>query len=158
MPSQVQEARAEYRADDAVLAAAMKILAKRLKQPGQMLSSPTIVKDYLTLHLATLEAERFDALFADVKNRLLKHEIMFTGTITHTSVYPREVVKLALQLNASSVILAHNHPSGDPAPSEADHRLTRALTQALGLVDIRVLDHVIVAGMRTHSMAEHGQI
>jgi DNA repair protein RadC len=158
MPSQVQEARAEYRADDAVLAAAMKILAKRLRQPGQLFSSPAIVKDYLTLQLAMLESERFDVLFVDTKNRLLKHEIMFTGTVTQTNVYPREVVKLALQLNAVSVILAHNHPSGEPTPSEADHRITQTLVQALGLVGIRVLDHIIVAGVRTHSMAEHGQI
>ncbi|RLM51887.1 hypothetical protein DVK02_16725, partial [Halobellus sp. Atlit-31R] len=85
-------------------------------------------------------------------------EEMFRGTLTHTSVYPREVVKAALRRNAAGVILAHNHPSGVPEPSEADLRLTSSLVQALALVDIRVLDHFVVAGTRVHSFAEHGQI
>ena len=93
-----------------------------------------------------------------MKNRLIDAKEMFRGTLTHTSVYPREVVKEALARNAASVMLAHNHPSGTPEPSESDLRLTRALLQALALVDIRILDHFVVAGAQVHSFAEHGQI
>lgn len=157
-----EEDRAEYLAstasDDAIIKQALSILAKRIKRPGALMDSPTAVKDYLRLHMAGLEAERFDVLFLDVKNRVIKHEQMFTGTLASTSVYPREVVKAALSHNASAVMMAHNHPSGEPEPSEADHRITRALQQALALVDVRTLDHFIVAGDKVHSFAEHGQI
>ena len=95
-------------------------------------------------------------LFLDVRNKLIECNEMFRGTLLHTSVYPREIVKAALGNNAASVILAHNHPSGTVDPSNADKTLTRSLKQALGLVDIRVLDHIIVAGSRTFSFAEHG--
>jgi DNA repair protein RadC len=97
-------------------------------------------------------------LFLDVKNRLIASKEMFRGTLTHTSVYPREVVKEALACNAASVMLAHNHPSGTPDPSESDLLLTRALGLALALVDVRLLDHFVVAGHRVHSFAEHGQL
>jgi DNA repair protein RadC len=97
-------------------------------------------------------------LFLDVKNRLIDSQEMFTGTLTHTSVYPREVVKAALRRNAASVMLAHNHPSGVSEPSDADLRLTTALVQALSLVDVRVLDHFVVAGNHVHSFAENGQM
>jgi DNA repair protein RadC len=94
----------------------------------------------------------------DVKNRLIDSQEMFTGTLTQTSVYPREVVKAALSRNASSVLLAHNHPSGVCEPSDADLHLTGALVQALSLIDVRVLDHFVVAGSHVHSFAEHGQL
>jgi DNA repair protein RadC len=93
-----------------------------------------------------------------VKNRLINCDEMFRGTLTHTSVYPREVVKAALRRDAAAVILAHNHPSGVAEPSDADLRLTSALTQALSLVEIRVLDHFVVAGSHVHSFAENGQL
>jgi DNA repair protein RadC len=97
-------------------------------------------------------------LFVDVKNRLIADKELFRGTLTHASVHPREVVKEALACNAANVLLAHNHPSGSPEPSEADLRLTRTLSEALALVDIRVLDHFVVAGPLVHSFAEHGQL
>ncbi|WP_373988598.1 DNA repair protein RadC [Duganella sp. BuS-21] len=127
-------------------------------QGGAMLSSPRAVKDYLRTVFAGKSFESFHVLFLDVKNRLIDAREMFRGTLTHTSVYPREVVKEALARNAASVMLAHNHPSGTPEPSESDLLLTRALVQALALVDIRILDHFVVAGRQVHSFAEHGQL
>jgi len=122
------------------------------------LCSPEVVKTYLRTRFGCQAHESFIVLFLDVKNRLIDHQEMFTGTLTHTSVYPREVVKAALRRNASGVMLAHNHPSGAPDPSEADMRLTSALVQALALVDVRVLDHFVVAGSQVHSFAENGQL
>ncbi|QOY93687.1 DNA repair protein RadC [Massilia sp. UMI-21] len=120
--------------------------------------SPEAVRIYLRHQFALQAHESFVVLFVDVKNRLITYREMFRGTLTHTSVYPREVVKAALQCNCAAVILAHNHPSGVAEPSEADLRLTSALVQALALVDIRVLDHFVVAGAQVHSFAEHGQL
>jgi DNA repair protein RadC len=127
-------------------------------QAGQSLASPEIARQYLRLCMGRQPHESFRVLFLDVKNRLLASEEMFRGTLTHTSVYPREVVKAALGYNAASVMLAHNHPSGVPEPSEADLLLTRALVQALGLIDVRVLDHFVIAGPHVHSFAENGQL
>jgi len=142
--------------EDAIIAQAMAILAKRMRRSGVALSSPTAVKQYLTLQLAQLEREVFYVLYLDVKNRLIAGEELFSGTLTHTSVYPREVAKAALLHNAASVIFSHNHPSGTPEPSAADHALTKALKISLALVDVRALDHVIVAGTQTLSFAERG--
>ena len=141
----------------AVMELAQRAMAEELRA-GQLLSSPDTVRQYLRCTLGRQGHESFVVLFLDVKNRLLASEEMFRGTLTHTSVYPREVVKAALAHNAASVLLAHNHPSGSAEPSEADLLLTRALTQALALVDVRVLDHFIVAGASVHSFAEHGQL
>ena len=116
------------------------------------------VKQYLRLLFSGRTFESFYVLFLDVKNRLVDVKELFRGTLTHTSVYPREVVKEALARNAASIMLAHNHPSGTEDPSEADLRLTRSLVQALALVDIRILDHFVVAGQHVHSFAEHGQL
>jgi DNA repair protein RadC len=116
------------------------------------------VKRYLRIKLGGQRHESFVVLFVDVKNRLIADKELFRGTLSHTSVYPREVVKTALACNAASVIFAHNHPSGTPEPSEADLLLTRTLKQALALVEIRVLDHFVVAGPLVHSFAEHGQL
>lgn len=127
-------------------------------QGGVTLGSPDAVKQYLRLNLSRQPHESFLVLFLDVKNRLIARKEMFRGTLTHTSVYPREVVKTALAYNAAGVMLAHNHPSGAPEPSESDLLLTRALVQALALVDVRVLDHFVVAGPQVHSFAEHGQM
>ncbi len=141
----------------AVLELARRALAEDLKA-GVTLSSPTAVKQYLQLLLGNRGYESFAVLFLDVKNRLIASEELFRGTLTHTSVYPREVVKASLAQNAAAIILAHNHPSGSPEPSAADHTLTQALKQALALVDVRVLDHFIVAGRQVYSFAEHGQV
>jgi DNA repair protein RadC len=102
--------------------------------------------------------ESFTILYLDISNRLIATEELFRGTLTQTGVYPREVVKTALAYNAASVILAHNHPGGAALPSGSDHALTKLLTQALDLMDIKVLDHFIIAGPYIHSFAEHGQI
>lgn len=141
----------------AVMELARRAAGEQLRA-GCALGSPELVRQYLRLGMGRQQHESFSVLFLDVKNRLLACEEMFRGTLTHTSVYPREVVKAALARNAASVMLAHNHPSGSPEPSEADLLLTRALVQALALVDVRVLDHFVVAGAQVHSFAEHGQL
>jgi DNA repair protein RadC len=121
------------------------------------LSAPGAVRDWLRLKLAPLQQEVFIALWLDAQNQLIADEILFKGTLTQTSVYPREVVKQALARNAAAVILAHNHPSGLAEPSKADEMLTRTLKEALALVDVRLLDHFIVAGQNTPlSFAERG--
>jgi DNA repair protein RadC len=148
---------AKYAQLQAVLELARRALGEEL-QAGAALSSPQAVKQYLQLLLAAKPYECFAVLFMDVKNRLIACEELFRGTLTHTSVYPREVVKAALAHNAAGVILAHNHPSGSCEPSQADHTLTEALKKALALVDVRVLDHFVVAGKQVYSFAEHGQL
>lgn len=114
------------------------------------------MRDYLRIMLAQREHEVFMVLFLDAQNRVIAPEEMFRGTLTQTSVYPREVVKRALSLNAAAVILAHNHPSGVAEPSRADEFLTQSLRSALALVDIRVLDHIVIAGSNATSFAERG--
>ncbi|WP_019140360.1 RadC family protein [Noviherbaspirillum massiliense] len=148
---------AKYAQLQAVLELARRALSEELRT-GAALSSPHAVKQYLQLLLANKPYECFAVLFLDVRNRLITADEMFRGTLTHTSVHPREVVKAALGNNAASIILAHNHPSGSPDPSAADHALTQALKQAMALVDVRVLDHFIIAGRHVYSFAEHGQI
>ncbi|WP_293777487.1 DNA repair protein RadC [uncultured Oxalicibacterium sp.] len=148
---------AKYAQLQAVIELARRALAEEMQQ-GSMLNSPQTVTQYLQLMLANQPHESFVVLFLDVKNRLIACEELFRGTLTSASVYPREVVKAALAHNAASVILAHNHPSGSAEPSAADHAVTQTLKQALALVDIRVLDHIIVATSQIHSFAEHGQI
>lgn len=120
------------------------------------LNSPGKVRDYLRLFFAGQEHESFVVLFLDAQNRLIASCELFRGTLTQTSVYPREVVKKALQHNAAAVILSHNHPSGVAEPSGPDEVLTSTLKQALLLVDVKVLDHFIVAGASTVSFAERG--
>ena len=120
------------------------------------LSSPYAVRDYLRLLLEHRPVEVFVGLFLDAQNRLISAQELFSGTLTQTSVYPREVVKSALRHNAASVIFAHNHPSGVAEPSRADEVLTQALKQALALIDVRVLDHFIVGQASTLSFAERG--
>jgi DNA repair protein RadC len=147
---------AKYAQLQAVLEMSRRALAEQIKQ-GVAFAAPGAVRDYLRLHLAGLPHEVFFALWLDAQNRLIAAEELFCGTLTQTSVYPREVVKKALGHNAAAVVLAHNHPSGLAEPSSADELLTRELKQALALVDVRVLDHFIVAG-QAHplSFAEHG--
>ncbi|TXT26000.1 MAG: DNA repair protein RadC [Gallionellaceae bacterium] len=114
------------------------------------------MRQFLTLHLAQQEREIFTALWLDTQHRVLAADDLFMGTLSQTSVYPREVVKRCLQLNAAAVIFAHNHPSGAAEPSHADQELTDTLKHALALVDVRVLDHFIVAGAGALSFAERG--
>lgn len=147
---------AKYAQLQAVMELARRSITEDLRT-GETLGSPQAVKQYLQLLLARHPYESFAVLFLDVKNRLIASEELFRGTLTHTSVYPREVVKAALGHNAAAVIIAHNHPSGTPEPSAADRALTLALKQALALVDVRLLDHFVVAGRHVYSFAEHGE-
>lgn len=139
----------------AVLELARRCLGEQLRN-GTPLNSPSAVRDYLRLALGSREHEVFLALFVDAQHRVLCAEELFRGTLTQTSVYPREVVKAALRANAAAVIFAHNHPSGVAQPSQADELLTRTLKDALALVEVKVLDHFIVAGRQTLSFAERG--
>ena len=125
-------------------------------QQADVLASPQAVRDYLVLKLGSLTKEVFLVLFLDTQNRLVATEEMFSGSLKETSVYPREVLKRALHHNAASVIFAHNHPSGIAQQSQADELITKQLKQALALVDVRVLDHFIVAGNNTLSFVERG--
>ena len=141
----------------AVLELARRALAQQLRE-RTALDSASAVKHYLQLHLGTRPHEVFAALFLDSQHRLIALEELFRGTLSQTSVYPREVVLRALHHHASGVVLAHNHPSGSVQPSRADESLTQTLKAALALVDVRVLDHVIVAPGAALSMAESGLI
>jgi DNA repair protein RadC len=140
----------------AVIDAALTILGSYLRQPGVALHSPDTVKDYCRLHLASERRELFAALFVDSQNAVIAFEVMFVGTLSQTSVYPREVALAALGHGAAAVVLVHNHPSGSTQPSRADQHLTTTLKHALALVDVRVLDHMIVGGAAVLSMAEKG--
>lgn len=134
---------------------ARRVLREELSR-GNALSSPRAVRDFLQLTLSGRQREVFLALLLDAQHRVIAVEELFSGTLTQTSVYPREVVKAALRHNAAALIFAHNHPSGVAEPSSADELLTRTLKSALALVDIQVLDHFIVAGGATTSFAERG--
>ena len=140
---------------DEIVATALDILAVRLPHTDA-LTNPEDVKKYLVTRFAELEHEVFACLFLDNRHRVIRYEEMFRGTIDGCSVHPREVVKAALSANAAAVILIHNHPSGVAEPSRADTQLTRRLTDALALVDVRVLDHMVVGGAETVSFAERG--
>lgn len=123
-----------------------------------LLTSPNLVKSYLHTMLGRKSHEEFWALFLDTKNNLLAAECMFTGTLDSCAVYPREVLKRALALNAAHVVFAHNHPSGSPEPSRADRTITERLKAALALVDVRVLDHIVVGEGECVSLAERGWV
>ena len=158
-PLTIRETGDDYRSAR-ILDAAKELLARALSeemQDGEVLSSPDKVRDFLRLRLAERPHEVFMVLLMDVQHRLLADVELFRGTLTQTSVYPREVVKLALSHNAAAVIFAHNHPSGVPEPSQADIHLTNALRQALNLVDVRTIDHIVVGGNASPvSFAERG--
>ena len=139
----------------AVLELARRALAQEL-QDKPLFTTPQAVRDYLQLQLGSRPHEIFAVLFLDSQHRLIALEELFRGTLTQTSVYPREVVVRALALHASSVVLAHNHPSGEAQPSRADEALTQTLKAALALVDVRVLDHFVVTSTQAVSMAERG--
>lgn len=153
----VRDALGEYRqaTADEVMTAARGVLSRRVRR-GTEFTSPQLSRDYLRVKLGTLEHEAFMVVLLDARHRLIEALQMFRGTIDSTSVYPREVVKEALARNASAVILAHNHPSGAAEPSRADELITRRLREALALIDVRVLDHLFVAGEDVVSFAERG--
>ena len=141
------------------LAAGVEIARRAAREAlyrGDVLTSPDAVRDYLRLVLAAREVEVFMALFVDSQHRLIAAEELFRGTLAQTSVYPREIVKAALAHNAAAVIFAHNHPSGVAEPSRADELLTQSLKAALALVEVRTLDHFVVAGGQVVSFAERG--
>ena len=139
----------------AILEISRRSLAEELRSRSA-LTSPQAVRDYLRLTLGGREHEVFVVIFLDAQHRVLATEELFRGTLTQTSVYPREIVKAALKANAAAVIFAHNHPSGVAEPSQADELLTRQLKESLAMVDVKVLDHFIVAGRATLSFAERG--
>jgi DNA repair protein RadC len=141
-----------------VIARAMAILEERARYNDVLLSSPSATRDYIRLRIGALEHEVFGVLWLDAQNRLIVAEELFRGTLTQTSVYPREVVKAALQHNAAAAILYHNHPSGVAELSRADEMLTRELKTALALVDVKVLDHMIATAHEMLSFAERGLI
>jgi len=135
---------------------ALTLLDRHLRETGVAFTSTQAARDWLKLKMAGLEREEFMVLYLNQQNQLIAHETLFTGSISSTEAHPREVVKRALHFNAAAVILAHNHPSGDTTPSQADKTITQRLVQALQLVDIRVPDHLIVGGTQILSFAEHG--
>jgi DNA repair protein RadC len=153
----VRDVTGDYRPANAdeVLLAAQKVLAGQLRG-SEALNSPQVVRDFLRVKLATLEHEVFAVIHLDAQNRVIDYVELFRGTVSQTSVYPREVVKEALARNSAALLLVHNHPSGVAEQSRADETLTQTLKTALALVDVRVLDHLIVAGSTILSFAERG--
>ena len=139
-----------------VIDKALRMIKENMLEKGDELNNPALVKELCVMKLSAEEREHFMVLFLDTRHRLIADEILFSGTIDGASVYPREVAKRALELNAAAVIFSHNHPSGDPEPSNADKMITQRLKSALDTLDIRSLDHIIVAGINTVSFAERG--
>lgn len=135
---------------------ALALLDRHLRETGVAFTSTQAARDWLRLKMAGLEREEFMVLYLNQQNQLIAHETLFAGSISSTEVHPREVVKRALYFNAAAELFAHNHPSGDTTPSQADKAVTQRLVQALQLVDIRVPDHLIVGGTQILSFAEHG--
>ncbi|AHE69292.1 hypothetical protein M942_05290 [Enterobacter ludwigii] len=135
---------------------ALTLLEFQLREPGASFTSSQAVRDWLRLQIAPLEREAFTVLWLDNQHRLIAHDTLFMGTINSITVHPREVVKAGLKHNAAAAILAHNHPSGEAEPSHADRQITARLKQALGLVDIRLLDHLVIGGMEIISFSEKG--
>ncbi|EGQ2070143.1 DNA repair protein RadC [Escherichia coli] len=135
---------------------ALTLLERQLREPSAAFTSSHTVRDWLRLQLAPMDREAFTVLWLDNQHRLIADDMLFLGTINSISVHPREVVKAGLKHNAAAAVLAHNHPSGHSEPSGADRRITERLKQALDLVDIRLLDHLVVGGMDIVSFAERG--
>ena len=155
----VRDVAGEYRPAEAdeVLLAAQQLLAAQVRG-SDLMDSPAVVKDFLRARLGNLPHEVFAVVHLDAQNRVVDYVEMFRGTVSQTSVYPREIVKEALVRNSAAMILVHNHPSGVVEPSRADEALTQTVKAALALVDVRVIDHLIVAGPAVLSFAERGLI
>ena len=156
-----KEIAAEKAYEDGIIAYALEIMERRMmefevREVAEAFTSPQVAKDYLKVMLGVEEREHFVVMFLDNQHKLIKAEKMFSGTIDGASVYPREVVKAALNNNAAAVILGHNHPSGSLDASQADKKITKRIKEALEIVDIRVLDHIIVCHNHTYSFAENG--
>lgn len=159
-PQIVRNEAGQYRtrrpvSEEELLGFATELLSSRFTR-GEVIQSPQASRDFLTFRLAREERELFGVVFLDSQHRVLAYEVLFQGSISSSSVHPREVVKRCLVLNAAAVVLAHNHPSGEPEPSPADRAITERLVQALDLIEVRVLDHFVVGGARTVSFAERG--
>ncbi|HBC7363771.1 MULTISPECIES: RadC family protein [Enterobacterales] len=137
---------------------AINLLDKYLRQPGIAFTSSTAARDWLRLQLARQEREVFMVLYLDNQHRLLESETLFAGSVNHVQVHPREVVKSALRFNAAAVVLAHNHPSGNPEPSQCDRNITGRLKEALAVVDVNTLDHLVIGSEGIVSFAERGWI
>ena len=148
----------QWERDDAVIRNAIALLEARLAKPGVCLDNPNKVRQYLALQLAQKESEVFCCIFLDNRHQVTGFDELFQGTIDGASVHPREVVKAVLNRNAAAVIFAHNHPSGVAEPSRADITLTKRLSDALALIDVRVLDHMVVGGTDVISLAERGEL
>ena len=147
-----------YLSDDDIIRLALTMIEHRFGLKRESLNCPQAVQAWLRLSLPSKEREVFCCAFLDAQNRVIALEELFAGTLTQTSVYPREVVKAALHHNCAAVIFAHNHPSGIAEPSHADEMLTQSLKGALALVDVKVLDHFIIAGASSLSFSERGLI
>lgn len=141
--------------EDEILQFAQQLIARKFKR-GSKLNSPNDVQNYFMHKLSTLEHEVFCVLFMDNQHHVLAFEEMFRGTVNAANVYPREIVKQALLLNAAAIIIVHNHPSGEPEPSQSDRAITKQVKDAMALIDVRVLDHFIIGGDRCVSFAERG--
>lgn len=144
--------------EDQVIRKALRILESRLQKTEGFVRSPVEAHQFAILKIADRKAEVFAVMFLNTRHQLIEFREMFHGTIDGAAVYPREVARAALETNASVVIVMHNHPSGIPEPSEADRSITLKLARALALLDVRLLDHIIVGGTQTVSMAERGLI
>ncbi len=142
--------------EDQTIRSAITILETRLQQPEAVIRAPHDAANYLTLRLAERTSEVFGIVFLNTRHAVIECREMFFGTIDGTSVYPREVVRAVIETNAAALILFHNHPSGNPEPSQADERITHRLHAACELIDVRILDHIIVGGTETVSLASRG--
>ena len=142
--------------DQQTIRKALTLLERQLREPGASFTSTSAARDWLRLQMAGLDREVFVVLFLDNQNRLITHEVLFTGSINSTEVHPREVAKSGLKHNAAAIIVAHNHPSHEVEPSQADRQITVRLKQALDLVEIRLLDHLVIGGMEVVSFTERG--
>jgi len=150
----------QYLEEEALIERALGILERRMKEKeadGSVFVSPTEVKAYLRIRLHGLKYETFGLMLLDTRNRLIEAREIFRGTVDESAVYPREVIREVMSANANAVIAYHNHPSGNPSPSEADRILTGKLREALELIDIKILDHIVVAGLDAYSFAENGE-
>ena len=142
--------------DEEVISTALQILESRLERPSKFITASDDAKNYLKLLFSGLEYESFRVIFLNNQHGVIDTKEMFRGTINKSAVYPREVVKAALQFNAAAVIISHNHPSGINEPSQADIAITKILKEAMELIDVRMIDHIIIGGTDSYSLAENG--